>query len=84
MTLDSTEGDTVKVIMIYYIEKIMAAFDKEEKIWRTIKTNATSDDMYKVNKYCEKLNPDKAKIFYYILAETLYTTKQESPDTYKR
>ena len=28
MTLDYTEGGTIKIIMIYYIDEIIAAFDE--------------------------------------------------------
>ena len=41
MTLDYTEGGTFKVSMIYYINEIIAAFDKEYPIGCGIKNSAT-------------------------------------------
>ena len=81
MALDYTWGETVKVRMIDYIDEIIYAFDKEEQRGHTINTRASSYYIYKVDKYCEKLSPDKAKMFHNILAKTLYTTKWEIPDT---
>ena len=46
MTLDYTEGGTVKVRMIYYIDEIIYAFNKAYPIWgRGIKTIAAPEDL---------------------------------------
>ena len=45
MTLDYTESDTVKVRMIYYIDKTIAAFDKAEPRVRGIKTIHAPEDL---------------------------------------
>ena len=56
MTLDITEGRTVKVRMIYYINEIIAAFDKAYPRGSGIKTSAKPEDLYKVDEECEKLS----------------------------
>ena len=71
MTLHYTEGGNVKVSMIYYIDEIIASFDKAEPRGCGIKTSPTPEDLYKADKECEKLSPEKAKIFHNILANTL-------------
>ena len=81
MTLDYTEGGTVKVSMRYYTNEIIAAFDNAEPRGIGIKTRATPDDLYKVDEDCEKLSPEKAKMFCNLAAKTLYTTKRTMPDT---
>ena len=67
--------------MIDYINEIIAAFDKEEPIWRGIKTRDAPEDMNKIDEDYEKLSPDKAKLFHNLVANTLYTTKWSRPDT---
>ena len=59
MALDCTEGGTVKVSMIYYIDEIIAVFDKAEPRGCGIKTIYAPENLYKVDEYCEKLSPDK-------------------------
>ena len=81
MTLDYTEGITVKVNIIYYIDEIISAFDKAEPRGRGINTSDAPEDLYKVDEECDNLSPDKAKMFHNLVAKTLYTTKRASPDT---
>ena len=79
MTLDYTEGCTVKVSMIYCIGSIIAAFNKEKQIGSEIKTRVAPEDLYKVDEDCDNLNPDKDKMFHNLVSKTLYTTNRESP-----
>ena len=76
-----TEGVTIKVGMIDYIDEIVAAFDKPEPRECGIKTSMASEYLYKVDEYCEKLSTDKANMFHDLVSKTLYTTKRVSPDT---
>ena len=69
MTFDFTEDSTVKFIMIDYIDEIIAAFDKAYPRDRGINTSAAPENLYNVDKDCEKLSR----------ANTLYTTKWSSP-----
>ena len=52
MTLDYTEGDTVKVTIIYYIDEIIAAFNKSDPRGHGINTSATPEDLYKADEDC--------------------------------
>ena len=81
MTLDYTEGGTIKVIMIDYIDEIIAALYKVETRGSVIKTSNASEDVYKVDEDCEKLSPEKANIFHNTVAKNIYTTKRVRPDT---
>ena len=45
MTLDYTEGGTVKFSMIYYIDEIIAAFDKAEPRGCRINTSTAIEDL---------------------------------------
>ena len=80
MTLEYTEGITVKVNIIYYIDEIISALDKADPRGCGISTSAAPDDLYKVDEECENLSPDKAKMFHNLVAKTLYTTKRAIPD----
>ena len=81
MTLYYTESGTVKVRIIYYIDKTIAALDKAEPRVREIKTSNAPEYLYKVDKDREKLITDKAKIPHNLVAKNLYTTKKERADT---
>ena len=81
MTLNYTEGGTVKVSMIDYIDEIIAAFNKADPRGHGIKTSAAPEDLYKVDEDCENLIPDKANMFHNLVAKTLYTTNRARPDT---
>ena len=73
MTLDYTEGGTVKFSMIYYIDEIIAAFDTAEPRGRGIHNISVPEDTYKVDEECDNISPDKAKMFHNIVAKILYT-----------
>ena len=81
MTLDYTEGITVKVRMIDYIDEIISAFDMEEPRGRGINTSNAPEELYKVDEECENLSTDKANMFHNIVDKTLYITKWVRPDT---
>ena len=71
MNLDYTECRTVKVRMISYIDEIIAAFNKSDPRGRGINTGAAPEDLYMVDKECDNLSPDKAKMFHNLVAKTL-------------
>ena len=75
MTLDYTEGGTIKASMIYYINEIIAALDKADPRGRWVDTKAAPEDLYKVDEDYGKLSPDKAKMFHDLVTKILYTTK---------
>ena len=49
MTLDYTEGGTIKIIMIYYIDEIIAAFDEAEPRGHGINISNVPEVLYKVD-----------------------------------
>jgi hypothetical protein len=75
MTLDYTVRRRVNISMFDYIDEIINAFDKAEPKGGGSKSSAAPDDLFKVDKDCEKLPPGKAVEFYYMVAKTLYSTK---------
>jgi hypothetical protein len=81
MALDYTICVQVNISMLNYIDEIIDAFDKAEPKGGGTKSSATPDDLFKVDKDCEKLPPEKAVEFHNLVAKTLYATKQARPDT---
>ena len=81
MTLDYTICGCVNISMFNYVDKIINAFEKAKPKGGGIKSIAAPDDLFKVNKDCKKLLPEKALEFRNLEAKTLYATKQARPDT---
>ena len=81
MTLDYTEGGTVKVSIIDYINEITAEFNKADQRGHGINTIAAPEDLYKVDEDYDKLSTDKANMFHNLAEKTLYTTNQARPYT---
>ena len=75
MTLDYTIYGQVKITMFDYIDEILTAFEKAEPKGGGTKTSAASENLFKVDKDCEKLEPSKAVEFHNLVAKTLYATK---------
>ncbi len=67
--------------MFDYIDEILTAFDKAEPKSAGIKTTAAPDDLFKVDKDCEKLHSNKVVEFHNLVAKTLYATKRARPAT---
>jgi hypothetical protein len=67
--------------MLDYIEEIVDTFTKAEPNGSGNKTSAAPYNPFKVDKHCEKLEPNKAKEFHNLVAKTLYATKRARPDT---
>ena len=63
------------VIMINYIDEIIAPFDKSEPRGYDINTGAAPEDLYKVDEDYQNLIPEKANMFHNLVAKNLYTTK---------
>ena len=81
MALDYTEGGTVKVRIIDYIDEIIYVFDKVYPRGRDINASAVLEDLYNIDEDRKKLSPDKDNMFHNIVATTLYTNKWARPDT---
>ena len=45
------------------------------------KSSTAPENLFKVEKDCEKLSTDKAKGFHTLVVKTLYNTKRDRPDT---
>jgi hypothetical protein len=61
--------------MFQYIDEIINAFDKEEPKGGGTKSSAAPDNLFKVDKDCEKLQPEKAVVFHNLVVKMLYATK---------
>jgi hypothetical protein len=81
MTSNCSVPGQVKIKMLDYVEKILAAFDKAEPKGGGTKTSAALGSLFKVNEDCEKLAQAKAVEFHNLVAKTLYATKRARPDT---
>jgi hypothetical protein len=81
MTLDYTIRGQVMITMNDYIEEILTAFDKADPKGGGTKTSAASENLFRIDEDCEKLQPDKAVEFHNLVAKTLYATKRARPDT---
>ena len=42
-------------------------------------SSVTPDNLFKDDKDCEKLGPDKSKLFHKLVDKTIYTTKRDRP-----
>jgi hypothetical protein len=81
MTLDYSVSGQVKIIMLDYVNEILAAFYKAEPKGGGTKTSSAPDSLFKVDEDCEKLAQAKAVEFHNMVAKTLYATKRARPDT---
>jgi hypothetical protein len=81
MTLDYTVHGQVKITMIDYVDEILTAFDKADPKGGGTKTSAASENLFRIDEECEKLQPNKAVEFHNLVAKTLYATKCARPDT---
>jgi hypothetical protein len=81
MTLDYTIRGQVKIMMIDYVDEILTAFDKADPEGSGTKTSAASENLFRIDEDCEKLQPNKAVAFHNLVAKTLYATKRARPDT---
>jgi hypothetical protein len=81
MKLDYTIPGQVSVTIFDYIKDIIDTFEKTERKGTGTKTSAEPDNLFKIDKDCEKLNTSKAVVFHNLVAKTLYATKCARPDT---
>ncbi len=82
MTLDYTICSQVNISMLDYVSKIIKAFDKKEPKGGGTKSSAAPDNLFKVNKDCKKLRPEKAVEFHNLVAKTLAICHQMSQTQY--
>ena len=59
MNLYYTVRDQVRITMFSYIEEIITVFDKEYTDWKGLKSSATPNTIFVVNKDCKKLDQEK-------------------------
>ena len=78
MTLDYTVCGQVHITMIYFLDKVLIAFDKVEPKGGGTDTSAAPENIFKVNKDCEKLPQSKTVQFHNLVSKTLYATKRYS------
>jgi hypothetical protein len=81
MILDYSARGQVRITLIDYIDEILSAFGKADSKGLGTKTSAAPENLFKTDKDCEKLQPDKTVEFQYLAAKTLYATKRARPGT---
>ena len=67
--------------MFEYINEILKTFVKIVLNMAGTKSTVAPDNLFTINKECEKLLPDKAVEFHNVVAKMLYMTKQARLDT---
>jgi hypothetical protein len=81
-TLNYTVRGQVKIKMIDYVEEIPTAFDKADPKGGGTKTSAASENLFRIDEDCEKLQPNEAGVeFHNLVAKTLYATKRARLET---
>ena len=55
MTLDYTVRGQVQITMIYFLDKVLIAFDKADPKGVETKTSAAPENLFKVDEYCKKI-----------------------------
>jgi hypothetical protein len=81
MKLDYTIPGQVSVMIFDYIMEIIDTFEKAEPKGTGTKASAALDNLFKIDKYCKKLNMSKTVVFHNLVAKTLYATKWTRPRT---
>ena len=81
MTLEYTVCGQGQIKMIDFLHKVLTAFDKAELKGVSKKTSAAPENLFKVNKDCEKLPNSKTVQFHNMVSKSLYATKRARPDT---
>ena len=79
--MDYTVCGQVQITMIYFLDKVVIAFDKAEPKGGNTNTSAAPENLFKVDKDCEKLPQSKTVKFHNLVAKTLYATEQARTDT---
>ena len=78
--LDQVVSGISRISIMEYIDEIMNAFNKIDPRNRSTKSSAAPENLFKVDKDCEKISQDKAKGLHNLVANTIYTTKRDIPD----
>jgi hypothetical protein len=81
MDLDYTVSGQVKITMFDYVNEILADFDKAESNSGNRNSSAAPDSLFNIEEDCKKLEQDNDVEFHNLVANTLYATKLERPDT---
>ena len=67
--------------MIDFLDKVLLSFYKAEPKGGVTKTSAAPENLFKVDKDCEKLPQSKTVQFHNPVANNVYATKRARPDT---
>ena len=81
MTLDYTVRGQFQITIIDFLDKVLTVFYKAEPKGGGTKTSAAPENLFKVDKDCEKLPQSNTVQFHNLVAKTLYATKRDRPDT---
>ena len=81
ITLDYTIRGQFHITMIDFLDKLLIAFNKVEPKGVGTKTSTAPENLFKFNKYCEKIPQSKTVHFHNLVAKNLYATKKSRPNT---
>ena len=71
MNLDYIFSGIKRTGLLEYIDEILTSFEKMDPSKSGTKSSAAPENMFKVDKHCDKLSIDKAKVFHKLLIKTL-------------
>ena len=72
MTLDYTVSGISRTSMLEYIDDILTSFNKMDPSNSGTKSSVASENLFKVDKDCYNLSPDKSKGIHNLVVNILY------------
>ena len=81
MTLDYTVCGKVQITVIDFLDEVLISFDKAEPKGGGTMISAAPENLFKVDKDCEKLPQSNTVQFHNLVAKNLYATKRARQDT---
>ena len=81
MTLYYTVCVQVSITILSYIQWIITSFKKSYSKGKGTNSSASPNNIFEVNKYCERLDQKKSVQFHNLVANNFYATKKSGPYT---
>ena len=81
MTMYYTVSGISIISMLECIDEILTEFEKMDPSNSGTKSSAALENLFKVDKDCEKISTYKSKRFHNLVAKTLYNNNRARPDT---
>ena len=79
ITLDYTVSGIDRISMLEYIDDILTSFNKMDPSNSGTKSSVASENLFKVDKDCYNLSPDKSKGIHNLVVKILYMHTSRIP-----